>query len=83
MTTKIDNGIHMLHFMDLRSLQARIILVGYPNSNSTGEITLLLLEKLNILVNTSVFANPHNPFIKNAATAATAHQAIIPLSFYF
>ena len=72
--TKTANGIQTLHLIDFLSFQAKIILVGYPKINSTGDILTLLFPKLNIVVNTNVLAKPHNPFTKKAHIVATIHQ---------
>ena len=69
-TTSSASGRQISQRMDFRSFQARIKLVGYPSSSSTGEMLALLTPKLRMLVKTSVFAKPHNPLTKNAARAA-------------
>ena len=74
--TKIANGTQMLHLIDRRSFHANIAFDGYPKINSTGEIFTLLFPKLNIVVNTRVLANPHNPLTKKADIAAMIHQII-------
>ncbi len=39
-----------------------------------GDMLILTVPKERIDVKISVFANPHNPLIKNAATAAMIHK---------
>ena len=74
--TSAISGRHIRQLIAARSRQASITLVGYPSSSSTGDISRFAVPKLNAVVNTSVLANPHSPFTKNALTAAIIQSAI-------
>ena len=40
-TTKAVSGSQIFQFNDFRSFQTKIILLGYPNTTSNGEILIL------------------------------------------
>ena len=51
--------------------------VGYPRRSSTGDIFILAKPKLSIDVKTSVFAKPHSPFTKKAASVAIIQNSML------
>ena len=61
--TRVASGNQIFQDKFLRFLYVRIRLLGYPNKSSIGEMFMLLVEKLNIELKISVFANPHSPLI--------------------
>lgn len=62
--TRVVNPIHIFQLMDLRFFQAMIRFVGYPSTSDTGEMFTLSVVKLNMVVNTRPFVNPHKPLTK-------------------
>jgi hypothetical protein len=76
--TITESGIHIFQSMDFLSLKLIIRLVGYPSTNSTGDIFILAVPKLRIEVNTKVLANPHNPLTKKAHKVAIIQKIIFP-----